>query len=150
MCWYIQYDASADRTRSRHHGFSRISARQTAEAAGVAAVTDDAIAECDFGAWAGRSLTDVNDDDPDAVRGVKVVTQGFHEYGRSQVVQGTDPRGYPYYWFGLGSVPHTPGHDTDLEAIMDGFITVTPLHLDLTHYASMTMLEDAFANAARA
>lgn len=30
---------------------------------------------------------------------------------------------------------------------MDGFITVTPLHLDLTHYASMTMLEDAFANA---
>lgn len=84
---------------------------------------------------------------PEAVRGVKVVTQGFHDYGRSQVVQGTDPRGYPYYWFGLGSIPHTPGHNTDLEAIIDGFITVTPLHLDLTHYASMTMLEDAFANA---
>ncbi|MBA3895806.1 MAG: 5'/3'-nucleotidase SurE [Sphingomonadaceae bacterium] len=82
---------------------------------------------------------------PETVRGVKVVEQGFHDYGRSKIVKGTDPRGYPYYWFGLGGVPHTPGHHTDLEAIADGFITVTPLHLDMTHYASMAMLKGAFA-----
>jgi broad specificity phosphatase PhoE len=42
--------------------------RQTAEAAGFEARADDAIAECDFGSWAGRSLADVNAGEPDAVR----------------------------------------------------------------------------------
>ena len=77
-------------------------------------------------------------------KGIKVVEQGFHDYGRARIVKGTDPRGYPYYWFGLGATMHTPGHDTDLEAIGDGFVTVTPLHLDLTHYGSMAMLTKAF------
>jgi broad specificity phosphatase PhoE len=42
--------------------------RQTAEAAGLEAKVDEAIAECDFGTWAGRSLADVNTAQPDAVR----------------------------------------------------------------------------------
>src|SRR4051812_9050621 len=42
--------------------------RQTAEAAGLSARVDDEIADCDFGSWAGRSLAEVNDDAPDAVR----------------------------------------------------------------------------------
>ncbi len=82
---------------------------------------------------------------PDAVAGIKVVEQGFHDYGRAKIVKGVDPRGYPYYWFGLGATKHTPGHATDLEAIGDGFVTITPLHLDLTHYGSMDMLTKAFA-----
>ncbi|NMG23083.1 5'/3'-nucleotidase SurE, partial [Brasilonema bromeliae SPC951] len=80
---------------------------------------------------------------PENVRGVKVVEQGFHDYGRSKIVKGTDPRGYPYYWFGLGGSEQTPGHATDLEAIVEGYVTVTPLHLDLTHYASMSVLDEA-------
>ncbi len=96
-----------------------------------------------------RTLININFPalDPDAVKGVKVVEQGFHDYGRAKIVKGTDPRGYPYYWFGLGHVAHVPGHDTDLEAIDQGFITVTPLHLDLTHYDSMQTLGAAFADA---
>lgn len=78
---------------------------------------------------------------PDAVRGVKVVRQGFHDYGRTRIVEGTDPRGYRYYWFGLGTTEHTPGHATDLEAIIDGYVTVTPLHLDLTHDESLATVE---------
>lgn len=74
---------------------------------------------------------------PQAVRGVKAVRQGFHDYGRTRIVEGTDPRGYRYYWFGLGTGEHTPGHATDLEAIAEGWITVTPLHLDLTHDPSL-------------
>ncbi len=42
--------------------------RETAEAAGLAPAVDDAIAACDFGSWAGRSLAEVNDSDPHAVR----------------------------------------------------------------------------------
>lgn len=82
---------------------------------------------------------------PDAVQGVKVVRQGFHDYGRGSIVKGTDPRGYDYYWFGLHGIEQTPGHDTDLEAIADGFISVTPLQLDLTHERSLAALGAAYA-----
>ena len=82
---------------------------------------------------------------PEAVRGAKVVEQGFHDYGRAKIVKGVDPRGYPYYWFGLGGSHETPGHATDLEAIAEGFITVTPLHLDLTHYGSIPTLTEVLS-----
>jgi 5'-nucleotidase len=78
---------------------------------------------------------------PDAVKGIKVVRQGFHDYSRGSIVKGTDPRGYDYYWFGLHGIEHTPGHATDLEAVGDGYIAVTPLQLDLTHHASLAALE---------
>ncbi|MBB5685484.1 5'/3'-nucleotidase SurE [Sphingobium boeckii] len=81
---------------------------------------------------------------PDQVKGVKIARQGFHDYGRSTIVKGMDPRGYAYYWFGLDATENTPGHQTDLEAIADGYITVTPLHLDLTHEASIATLEQAY------
>ncbi len=38
----------------------------------------------------------------------------------------------------------TPGHSTDLEAIADGFVSVTPLHLDLTHDPSLAVLRERF------
>lgn len=81
----------------------------------------------------------------DAVKGIRVVRQGFHDYARGTVVAGTDPRGYKYYWFGLNGIEHTLGHETDLEAIDDGFVAVTPLQLDLTHHASLTALAGRYA-----
>ena len=79
------------------------------------------------------------------VKGVRVVRQGRHDYGRLRIVQRTDPRGYDYFWFGLAPVIHTPGHATDLEAVADGYVSVTPLHLDLTHDASLARLEELYA-----
>lgn len=81
---------------------------------------------------------------PDDVRGIRVVRQGFHDYGRSKIIERTDPRGYRYYWFGLAPVEHTPGHRTDLEAIGDGYVSVTPLHLDLTHEPSLAAMETLY------
>lgn len=81
----------------------------------------------------------------DAVQGIRVVRQGFHDYSRGSVVEGTDPRGFRYYWFGLHGIEHTPGHATDLEAIADGFVAVTPLQLDLTHDASLATLAERYA-----
>jgi 5'-nucleotidase len=78
------------------------------------------------------------------VRGVRVVRQGFRDYGRLQIDRRTDPRGYDYYWFGLGPMVQTPGHRTDLEAIADGYVSVTPLHLDLTHEASLGRLSELY------
>ena len=76
------------------------------------------------------------------VKGVRVARQGFHDYSRGSIVKGTDPRGYPYYWFGLHGVEQTPGHESDLEAIADGYVAVTPLHVDLTHDHSLARLAD--------
>ncbi len=81
----------------------------------------------------------------DKVRGIRVVRQGFHDYSRGSLVQGEDPRGRPYYWFGLQDAEHTLDHGTDLEAVEDGFIAVTPLQLDLTHHSAIGALADRFA-----
>ncbi|WP_299308346.1 5'/3'-nucleotidase SurE [uncultured Croceicoccus sp.] len=80
----------------------------------------------------------------DEVEGIRVVRQGFHDYSRGTLVESVDPRGFPYFWFGLESVEHTPGHETDLEAGEDGFIAVTPLQLDLTHYPSLERLHERY------
>lgn len=96
--------------------------------------------------WAPRTLINVNFPalPAEQVRGVRVVPQGFRDYGRLQIVTNRDPRGYPYHWFALGHVVQTPGHATDLETVADGYVAVTPLHLDLTHRESMAMLAARF------
>jgi 5'-nucleotidase len=82
---------------------------------------------------------------PDEVKGIRVCRQGLRDYGRLRIVQRTDPRGYDYYWFGLGPMVETPGHSTDLEAVADGYVSVSPLHLDLTHEHSLEALGGRFA-----
>ena len=82
---------------------------------------------------------------PDRIKGIRAVRQGFHDYSRGTVVEGRDPRGFQYYWFGLEAIEHTLDHGTDLEAIDEGYIAVTPLQLDLTHHASLGALADRFA-----
>lgn len=79
------------------------------------------------------------------VRGVRLVRQGLRDYGRLRIVRRTDPRGFDYFWFGLGPMIETPGHSTDLEAIADGYVSVTPLHLDLTHEPSLDVLKELYA-----
>jgi 5'-nucleotidase len=81
---------------------------------------------------------------PGEVKGIRAVRQGFRDYGRLQIVERRDPRGFDYYWFALGPSQQTPGHVTDLEAVADGYVAVTPLHLDLTHEQSLSPLADLY------
>lgn len=94
-----------------------------------------------------RTLINVNFPDraADAVAGIRVVRQGFHDYKRGSLVESTDPRGRKYYWFGLEEMEHTLDHGTDLEAVEDGFVTVTPLQLDLTAYSAMDTLAERYS-----
>ncbi len=93
-----------------------------------------------------RSLVNVNFPavPADRVKGVKVVAQGLRDYGRLRIVTNTDPRGYDYHWFALGQMEQVAAPDTDLAAVSDGYVAVTPLHLDLTHGASLAMLARAY------
>ena len=82
---------------------------------------------------------------PDRVNGIRVAQQGLRGYGRLRIVERTDPRGYQYFWFSLGPMIETPSHSTDLEAAADGYVAVTPLHLDLTHVPSLGRLSALYA-----
>lgn len=96
--------------------------------------------------WAPRSLYNINFPacETDQVRGIKVVAQGLRDYGQTEILQRTDPRGFDYYWIKLAGMPHTPAHSTDLEAAADGWVTVTPLHCDLTNHAAMVTTTELY------
>ena len=83
------------------------------------------------------------------VTGVRATEQGFRDIGQTKIVERVDVRGFPYYWFGLGREAQMPGHDTDLKAMRTGAISVTPLHLDLTHRPMIREIDGALAGVAR-
>jgi len=68
-----------------------------------------------------------------AVKGYRFVRLGRRNYG-NDVVEKTDPRGRKYFWIGgvLGGFEHIPLSDCNT-VLEDGLVSVTPLHLDLTH-----------------
>ncbi|GAY20939.1 MULTISPECIES: 5'/3'-nucleotidase SurE [Sphingobium] len=81
--------------------------------------------------------------EPEAVKGIRVVRQGFHDVDRTKIIHGTDPRGYDYYWFGLGKSDSVP-EGSDLAGIAEGYVTVTPLHYDLTQDSAIAATAQAF------
>ncbi len=66
------------------------------------------------------------------VRGVKLTRLGRRVYSNS-IRPMEDPYGRRIYWIGGGAASWSGSEDSDFQAIRDGFISVTPLHLDLTH-----------------
>ena len=81
-------------------------------------------------------------------RGVRVSRLGKRRYGEA-VIEKLDPRGRPYYWIGSTPPEGELEEGTDLSAISDKYISVTPLHLDLTDYRSMELLERVAAELAQ-
>lgn len=96
-------------------------------------------------AWPKNVLLNINFPDciPADVTGVAVVAQGRHKIG-DQLVETTDPRGEPYYWIGAMRLEDPTRKGTDIAAIKEHKITVTPLFLDLTHKASLKKLAKVF------
>ncbi len=65
-------------------------------------------------------------------RGVRLTGMGFRRHADT-VVKRTDPRGRPYYWSGLDPLRnHAMEEETDVKDLFDRYVTVTPLHYDLT------------------
>jgi 5'/3'-nucleotidase len=74
------------------------------------------------------------------LKGTMITRQGLRVY-RDALDQRIDPRGRPYYWIG-GEAPtgvDEPG--TDFGALTAGYVSITPLQLDLTHYQAMDVLK---------
>jgi len=67
------------------------------------------------------------------VKGVKVTTLGSRIYSE-EIAQIKDPWGRPLYWIGGGQITWSGGEDSDFRAVSEGYVSITPLHVDLTNY----------------
>ncbi len=75
----------------------------------------------------------------DQIRGFRLTRQGLRVY-HSRLDEGVDPRGKPYYWIAGDAPTGVSERGTDIGALAEGYVSVTPLHLDLTAYHSLTDL----------
>lgn len=76
----------------------------------------------------------------DQIRGYEITRIGRRIYN-DELIKRLDPYGQPYYWLG-GSMPTDfPDDGTDVNAVANGFISVTPISLDMTNYAFLKDLQ---------
>jgi 5'-nucleotidase len=77
----------------------------------------------------------------DEILGIRTTTLGKRVYSDS-LLRTKDPWGRPGFWIGGGQISWSGREDSDFRAIEEHYISVTPLHLDLTNYG---LLEDVRA-----
>lgn len=95
--------------------------------------------------WARDVLVNVNFPDVMArkVQGIRLTSQGRRKIG-DKLIERTDPRGERYVWIGSVKADPEPAADgTDLAAVADGWVSVTPIHLDMTHRPTFRVLAEA-------
>ncbi|MDB5456791.1 MAG: stationary phase survival protein SurE, partial [Caulobacter sp.] len=83
----------------------------------------------------------------DQVTAVEVTRQGFRDAHMRHMEKRTDLRGRDYYWMGFTLKPSSPPDGTDLRAVHEGRISVTPLHIDLTHNETVHKLKGVLGGA---
>ena len=76
----------------------------------------------------------------DEIKGYMITRQGLRVY-RDALDARLDPRGKPYYWIGGESPTGVAEEGTDFGALKSGYVSITPLQLDLTHYKAMDVLK---------
>ncbi|MDX2233443.1 MAG: 5'/3'-nucleotidase SurE [Hyphomonadaceae bacterium] len=99
--------------------------------------------------WPKDVVMNVNFPDlpPDQVTAVEVTTQGRRDHHIVYADRRTDLRGEQYYWLGFRGTLSDPPEGVDLRAIYDGRISVTPLHVDLTHLPTHHALKAVLGGA---
>jgi len=78
-----------------------------------------------------------------SVKGVQAAPQGRHKIG-DDLHEGHDPRGVPYYWIGSMRQEDADQTGTDIAAVRAGWISITPLYLNLTHQSMLKQLQKKF------
>ncbi len=92
---------------------------------------------------AAGSLWNLNfpENEPHLPKGVKVVKMGVRRH-QDVMERREDPRGRPYFWSGVDPIEnHALEPGTDLKELSDGYITLTPLHFDLTEHQTVANLQ---------
>ena len=84
---------------------------------------------------------------PGAVEGMRVTQQGSRNVAFMAIDERQDGRGNAYYWLTYNGRAPKPDNGTDLESVRAGYVSVTPLTVDLTDYDSMQAVEDALGRS---
>ena len=92
------------------------------------------------GGLPGNTLLNVNVP-PQPPRGIRMTRLGHRVY-KEKIVEQADPRGRSHYWIGGGDARWDDLDGTDMGAVHDGYISLTPLHLDLTNHRALVQLAD--------
>lgn len=92
--------------------------------------------------WPTDTLLNVNVPNVEAsgIKGWEVTRLGQRGY-RDELIVRTDPFGRHYYWIGGGKPTMVNEPGTDIRALADGKISITPIHLDLTNHALLSRLK---------
>lgn len=77
------------------------------------------------------------------IKGIKITRLGKKKYSDT-VIEKLDPRGKKYYWLAGEEIGYEPLENTDLEAVYNGYVSITPIHLDLTNYTVIEELKKDF------
>ena len=98
--------------------------------------------------WPPTSLININfpDREPSNVAGIMVTAQGQRDPGLLNIDERHDTWGNPYYWLAFERRRSNAKEGTDLAAIYAGYISVTPLFLDLTHHKMRDTLRDVLGS----
>lgn len=84
------------------------------------------------------------DVEPGDVRGVQITRQGFRDEAIIHTDRREDLRGNDYYWIGYQGKLSRPDEGTDLRALYDGYVSISPLHVDLTHEPFLKTLKESW------
>ncbi len=95
--------------------------------------------------WTENVLMNVNfpDRPQDDMAGIRITRQGRRDQSRLAIEERADSWGRPYYWLGFPRKLSDPPQDTDLWAIYNGYISVTPLSINLTANDMIGRLENS-------
>jgi len=85
------------------------------------------------------TLINVNVPSGRNIKGYRITTLGKRFFS-DVVVEKVDPRGKKYYWIGGDMVRWEGGKEADFQAIQDGYVSITPIHLDMTNYDTIKEL----------
>jgi 5'-nucleotidase len=75
----------------------------------------------------------------ESMKGIMITRQGLRVY-RDALDRRVDPRGRPYYWIGGEAPTGVNEEGTDVGALFAGYVSVTPLQLDLTNYKALDVM----------
>ena len=88
-----------------------------------------------------NTLMNINVPHTSDIKGLKVTRQGRRIW-KQAVQEITDPFGRVHYWIGGGTPMLDVGEDTDVYALEHGYITATPIHLDLTNHEGISYFRE--------
>jgi 5'-nucleotidase len=77
------------------------------------------------------------------IKGFSVTRLGFRKYAENYVER-TDPRGRTYYWLAGEPINDDALNNTDIEAVKNKYVSITPLHYDLTSYDTIDVISGFF------